>query len=610
MSARQAKAARAPKSEGQGRLEFFVDARLELDGIMELLAFDLTKGAGGKLHATDFMHPDIAYVREARKYFAPFKDHPAIKFRAQASIRAFDLGQRGQGLMRLSPLPDLKPHSQLSIGFLAHYVGGDAELERWLQSLRDFARDSKFQAFFDAKSGLLAPDLERLKREIEKADYIGKIETYTGLPFVGRYAFVLSPFISCDTGANIVQRGEDGLADIISVVGPTDHPAPGDAVSCTYPRLHARIWHEAAHGVLDNVTELYGEDIAKKQPPQQEATREYQNWMHHVREHMVRSVMLRLVAREISEELSDEELTHEEECGLPHLRAFKKRIAEYEAGRKKYPTFADFYPRLLDALPSAPKGKPSRPLDREGDPYRDWITENAMPFYTESQRRRALWYLDLMLSRSRQPGLLLKRACINQLLGRAEEALADAEGVLALRPGDPGALLIKKGGAAARPSDGGPGSRPDPSQTRPVEKAPPGRENPHVRPPEVQKLNDDGVKAYLKGDHGAALKKFEAALRAAPNDPQTLVNVAVVFSETAEPGRALEAYEKAIETCLAVPSPESRATAASAMSSRASLHERAKRAKEARADLERALQLAPPEWDKRPAIEKRLKALG
>jgi hypothetical protein len=46
------------------------------------------------------------------------------------------------------------------------------------------------------------------------------------------------------------------------------------------------------------------------------------------------------------------------------------------------------------------------------------------------------------------------------------------------------------------------------------------------------------------------------------------------------------------------------------MSSRSSLHERAKRAKEARADLEKALQLAPLEWDKRPAVEKRLKDLG
>lgn len=581
------------------KLQFFVDPRLELDGVMELLAYDLTRSAGGKTHATDFMHPDIEYVRAARKYFAPHKNHPAIKHRAQASVRAFDLGQRGQGLMRLSPLPELKPHSQISIAFLAHYVGGEAGLEAWLQGMRDFARDAKFMAFFEAKSRLLDADLARLKAEIEKSDYIGKIERYTGLPFEGRYAFVLSPFVLSDTGANIVQRGEDGLADIISVVGPVDQAA--DPIVCTYDRLHARIWHEAAHGVLDNVTELYGEDIAKKQPPQKKATKEYQNWMHHVREHMVRSVMLRLVHLEVSPELSEHELKHEEGCGLPHLREFKARIAEYEAkdGRKKYPTFADFYPRLLDVLPAPPKGKPARPLDREGDRYRDWITENAMPFYTESQRVRALWYLDLMLKSGRQPGLLLKRASINHLLGRREDAVKDAEAVLAARPNDEGARLILAGGGAAATAGG-----------RTSEKAPPGREDAYERPAELTRLNADGIKAFVKGDHASAAKKFEAALRKAPDDAETQVNAAVVYGETGREDEALDLFQKAIELCLAVPSPQSRATAAGAMSSRASLHERAKRAKEARADLERALQIAPPDWEKRAGVESRLKGLG
>lgn len=595
---------RKPRDARASKLEFFVDPRLELDGVMELLAFDLKPGAKGPRHATDFMHPDIEYVRAVRKYFAPYKNHPAIKYRAQPKIRAFDLGQRGQGLMRLSPVPDLVPPSQISISFLAGYLGGPEELERWLQSLRDFARDTKFLAFFEKHRGLLDEDLAKLRKEIEKADYIGKIEEYTGLPFEGRYAFVLSPFICSDTGANIVQRGEDGLADIISVVGPIENSGTGP-LNCTYQRLHARIWHEAAHGVLDNVTELYGEDIAKKQPPQPKATREYQNWMHHVREHMVRSVMLRLVSREISAALSDEELQHEEDCGLPYLKAFKKRIEEYEKDRKKYPTFADFYPRLIDVLPAPPKGAAARPLDRDSDPYRDWITENAMPFYTERQRARALWYLDLMLSHSRRPGLLLKRACIHYLLGKTEEAVKDADGVLALRPKDEGALLVKKTAAS------GPRPAPRPAAQAPgTEKAPPGREDPVTRPASVIKLNDEGVKEYLKGRHAQALKKFAAALAASPEDVETQVNVAVVYADTGEEAKALELFEKAIARCLATPSPQSRTTAAAAMSSRASLHERAGRKKEAAEDLTKALQIAPHEWDRRPALEKRLKALG
>ena len=169
---------------------------------------------------------------------------------------------------------ELKPETQLSISFLAHYVGGEAELERWLQGMRDFARDSKFLEFFKAKTGLLDADLERFKVEIEETDYLGKIERYTGLPFEGRYAFILTPFVASDTGANVVQRGEDGLSDIISVVGPHELPAPDGPIICTYTRLYARIWHEIAHGVLDNVTELFGEEIGLKQPPKKTPTPE------------------------------------------------------------------------------------------------------------------------------------------------------------------------------------------------------------------------------------------------------------------------------------------------------------------------------------------------
>jgi tetratricopeptide (TPR) repeat protein len=579
-------------AKGKGRLEFFVDARLELDGVMELLAAD---GDASKA-AKDAMFPDIAYVRAAKKHFAAFKDHPAVKHRREPSFRTFDMGQRGQALMRLSALPELKPETQLSISFLGRFVGGDEGLERWLQGMRDFARDAKFLEFFEANKGLLDADLKRVRAEIEEVDYVGKIEAYTKLPFEGRYAFVLTPFVQSDTGANVVQRGDDGLPDIISVLGPIELPPAGGPMTCTYMRLHPRVWHEVAHGVLDNVTELYGEEIALKAPPKREPTPEYQNWMHHVREHMVRSVMLRLVAQEISASFSDDVLHHEEECGLPFLREFKKRIIdEYESGAK-YATFADFYPRLIDLFP-AQKTK-AQPLERDSDPYRDWITEHAMPFYTEPQRRRALWYLDLMLATAPRPSLRLKRACLLSLLGEAERAKKDAAEVLKERPNDEGALLVQKSAGQPRAPQGEPS------------RAAPGHENAYRRPPELARLNAEGIKVFVKGEHKAALKSFEAALKLAPEDHESLVNAAVAYTELKQDAKALTTFAKAIDLCLAVPSPQSRTTAAIALSSRASLHKRAKRTAEARADLQKALQLAPPEWDKRSATEKLLKELG
>ncbi|UPT75774.1 MAG: hypothetical protein M0D55_08935 [Elusimicrobiota bacterium] len=118
------------------------------------------------------------------------------------------------------------------------------------------------------------------------------------------------------------------------------------------------------------------------------------------------------------------------------------------------------------------------------------------------------------------------------------------------------------------------------------------------------------MKAFLKGDKAGSLKKFEAALAEAPDDVESLINAAAAWSATGKDAKALAAYEKAIARSLEIPSPQTRAAAAAALSSRASLHEKAKKTKEAKEDLARALQLAPPEWDQRAAVEKRLKGLG
>ena len=206
-----------------------------------------------------------------------------------------------------------------------------------------------------------------------------------------------------------------------------------------------------------------------------------------------------------------------------------------------------------------------------------------------------------MLASSPRPSLLLKRACLHYLLGDAARAKKDAADVLAARPKDSGAALVLKAADGPRPAPGG--SQGD-------GRAAPGQENPVERSPELARLNAEGVKAYVKGRLDPALKSFEAALCLAPDDHETLVNAAVAYTALRQDEKALAAFAKAVELCLAIPSPQSRTTAAAALSSRATLHARAKRPAEARADLQKALQLAPPEWDKRAATEKQLKELG
>lgn len=53
------------------------------------------------------------------------------------------------------------------------------------------------------------------------------------------------------------------------------------------------------------------------------------------------------------EEGGERERRGHTERGFRHLDALLERLAEFEANRDRYPTIADFYPRLLDVFREA-----------------------------------------------------------------------------------------------------------------------------------------------------------------------------------------------------------------------------------------------------------------
>src|SRR5439155_26091028 len=124
--------------------------------------------------------------------------------------------------------------------------GKRANLDLWIQGLRDFARDTQFMKWFDKNVKLLDADVDGFRKKIASQDYINKLEAYTGLPFEGVYIFYLSPFVDNYAGANVVSRLEDGSAHIISVLGPNDEMKDGK-LTYYFNELPPRIYHEAAH---------------------------------------------------------------------------------------------------------------------------------------------------------------------------------------------------------------------------------------------------------------------------------------------------------------------------------------------------------------------------
>lgn len=342
-----------------------------------------------------FVLPPHDYARAVEKAFAPFKTHPAVKLNAMIAKSDPEGSRRKDALMRRGAPPGLVFDEALSANRGEDERSG--ALEPWLAALRDFTRDSKFIDGFGERERLLAKELAELRARLTKGDYIGKLERYAGEPYEGGYTLIASPL--CQEGGvlNRVWTRDDGSGEIISLVKLEEARAGG--MTFVDSDLDACVWHELAHGVLDLTANLY--DYERQDVPLDLGpglSRNCRNWLHGLREHLVRAVMLRLIALDSGERAAEKIYAEEGFSARPHLKAFLERLKEYERSRKEYPSLSDFYPRLVAVFPE-PASSPA-------------VAPGAAPYATAGQRAAALRRLDRLLIRAKDARLIARRAAL------------------------------------------------------------------------------------------------------------------------------------------------------------------------------------------------------
>lgn len=445
LAALGARSARAAASE----IEVTLDPRLELLGAVQLLSPSTSSLEG-------FVRRDVRALREASRGLAAFSMHPAVAATAALPAKEFSYYTRADVFLRLSAPPELVRKQMIPDLFVSQ-AGGAEALERWLAAMRAFDRDAGFPAYFEREKELLAAPVSAFRDDVAKRDYIGKIERYTGLPFNGRYAVRLAPFVKTGSQVNSVVLEDDGTYSIQSVIGPEERGGALDFLPGEFP---GTAWHEIGHGILDTLSDLHQDEIERNADLENKLAARWVCyggvWEQCVKEHVVRAVMIRLISLDLGEKAAARRLHEEGEDKFPYLKAMIDSLRTYEAHRAEYPTIADYFPRLLDVFPKPPAKTAAPPTAAvplaKGDPGPNWALQSVRPFSTEGQRARALAYVNLV--RTPSPDLRRKRAALELLAGKDADAAADAQSLLAADPGDAGAALIaaavarKKGGDA------------------------------------------------------------------------------------------------------------------------------------------------------------------
>ncbi|MDE2512363.1 MAG: DUF4932 domain-containing protein, partial [Elusimicrobia bacterium] len=270
---------------------------------------------------------------------------------------------RAQVMMRLGPPPELSARGIPDA--LTARIGPPAANARWLAALRSLARSTAAASAFEDETRSEEPAAAAFRARLARGAFVAAIEAYTGLALPGEHRVFLSPFHEAGGVANVVDDQPDGTVAVSSLLGPAVSASGDDYWTLRVP---GTLWHEESHGVLDPLAVAWTERIERARPADAAAIC-YGDWRQCVREHVVRAVMIRLMERELGPAAAAEQLAFENPRRFRWLVPMIASLKKYEADRARWPTLADYYPRLLDAVrPESPAPLPTLRPDREPPP--------------------------------------------------------------------------------------------------------------------------------------------------------------------------------------------------------------------------------------------------
>ena len=328
------------------RVDVSVDPRIELLTVVQCLAgYDQLGGA------------DLDYRREVLERFAPWRSHPAVTLFARMAREGFTRDAPPAVMLRLAEPPALELRAPFSV-YVETCAGGRGRLFAFLDSLRDFAAESRFMEFHAAHADLFRRLVQEAQRTLRSTRVVVPLEDYFGIREHG-YHLILSPLVHSGGYAAEVER-PPGIVDCYAILGPS-RASHGRPRFWDPNALEALLWHEFSHVFVGNLPAAcrlrIAADSALFEPVRARMIPQgYTRWEVCADEHLVRAVGVRLVARLEGAHAAEKALDLQLRLGFSYLPRLLVALERYERERALFPTLGDFCPNLAKALhrPSAP----------------------------------------------------------------------------------------------------------------------------------------------------------------------------------------------------------------------------------------------------------------
>lgn len=325
-------------------LEIVVDPRIELVAAVSALSGD--RPGWTPREASPYRDAMLAWAR-------PHARHPAVA--RMRAMEGFAYSYPAEAILHFGPPPALRPLSPVPAHVLEE-IGGQPALDAWVASLRAFARDTRFMAFFEAQAPVREAMVARVRDSLGGRDIVAPFAAFHGLP-PQRYTMVLGPnLLPGAFGPGV--RGSDGVLHLYSVQGPAG--MEGGTLSFGHvAALTSLTWHEWGHSVVNPLNagarDALGESVALFDRSADELrAMAYTDWPTAANELIVRAntlALCRTVFRGNDAAVCiDSQRTPSLRFNYEVYRLADFRITLLAHGRERWPRYADFHPIDLKIL--------------------------------------------------------------------------------------------------------------------------------------------------------------------------------------------------------------------------------------------------------------------
>ena len=319
-----------------GKLNINVDERIELLSVVQYLS------NYGERYPFLVTVEQNSYTEKVDEYFKNQKEHSVISKFEELSNEGFNFHIPPEFMLHLDNNLDVYiPFNNE----LIERSSGISEVEDFIRLIKSFNSEYDFKNFFTGNKNFYSELVSKFTEKIDNLDYIEILEDYFGET---KKSYNLLPVPLFSHGNFGIRVKENDVEENIFAILAGFHIED----TLTKELVINLLWHEFSHSFVNQLADTFEDEVLGidgyfKSMDKYISKTAYNDLKYFLGELIVRAITIRLVSRNISENLANEFIRKDKEFGFIHIEELTNHLKVYEENRIQYKDFKSFYKEIL-----------------------------------------------------------------------------------------------------------------------------------------------------------------------------------------------------------------------------------------------------------------------